>query len=317
MDIRDEIAIPGQEVRHGEAPSWLADSPIWPAVKAQTGDGQLYLHQAMGLELLGQGHNLVISTGTASGKSLVFQAPTLHHLATHPNATAIAIYPIKALARDQVLRWRNMAEAAGVDPAGINRIDGDVRDLTERRQILQRTRLALMTPDVIQQWLMAYSEPLYGRRPLRHDLTGGAEHPVQRAPVPVQPGVPDPGRGPHLRRRPGHPLPLPAAPAAAEAQGANGAVRAAANDRGQRHHPQPGPAPRNAHRPALPGGGRPLRRQSPGRVDGAARYWTGTPRRGLARFTDGGAGSDQRRSRPVVHRLCGRPAAGGARRCRH
>ena len=170
MDIRDEITIPGQEARHGETPTWLAGSPVWPAVKAQTGDGQLYLHQAMGLELLGQGHNLVISTGTASGKSLVFQAPTLHHLATHPNATAIAIYPIKALARDQVLRWRNMAEAAGVDPAGINRIDGDVRDLTERRQILQRTRLALMTPDVIQQWLMAYSEPLYGRRPLRHDL---------------------------------------------------------------------------------------------------------------------------------------------------
>ena len=170
MDIRDEIAIPGQEARHGETPAWLAGSPVLPAVKAQTGDGQLYLHQAMGLELLGQGHNLVISTGTASGKSLVFQAPTLHHLATHPNATAIAIYPIKALARDQVLRWRNLAEAAGVDPAGINRIDGDVRDLTERRQILQRTRLALMTPDVIQQWLMAYSEPLYGRRPLRHDL---------------------------------------------------------------------------------------------------------------------------------------------------
>ena len=124
----------------------------------------------MGLELVGQGHNLVISTGTASGKSLVFQAPTLHHLATHPNGTAIAIYPIKALARDQVIRWRNMAEAAGLDPAAINRIDGDVRDLTERRQILQRTRLALMTPDVIQQWLMAYSEPLYHRRPQRHDL---------------------------------------------------------------------------------------------------------------------------------------------------
>ena len=63
-----------------------------------------------------------------------------------------------------------MAEAAGLDPAAINRIDGDVRDLTERRQILQRTRLALMTPDVIQQWLMAYSEPLYGKRPLRHGL---------------------------------------------------------------------------------------------------------------------------------------------------
>ena len=133
MNIHDEITIAGQEARHGEVPAWLADSPVWPAVKAQTGGGQLFLHQATGLELLGYGHNLVISTGTASGKSLVFQAPTLHHLATHPNATAIAVYPIKALARDQVMRWRNMAEAAGLDPAAINRIDGDVRDLTERR----------------------------------------------------------------------------------------------------------------------------------------------------------------------------------------
>ena len=135
MDIQDEITIPAQEARHGDAPSWLSASPVWPAVQAQTAGGQLYLHQSMGLELVGQGHNLVISTGTASGKSLVFQAPTLHHLATNPNATAIAIYPIKALARDQVIRWQGMAEAAGLDPSGINRIDGDVRDLTERRNV--------------------------------------------------------------------------------------------------------------------------------------------------------------------------------------
>ena len=170
MNIHDEITIPGQGARYGDVPGWLTDSPAWTAVKAQTAGGQLYLHQAMGLELLGQGHNLVISTGTASGKSLVFQAPTLHHLASHPNATAIAVYPIKALARDQVIRWQSMAEATGLDPSSINRIDGDVRDLTQRREILQCTRLALMTPDVIQQWLMAYSEPLYGKRPLRHDL---------------------------------------------------------------------------------------------------------------------------------------------------
>ena len=134
MEIHDEIIIPGQEARHGATPAWLAGSPVWPAVQAQTGGGQLYRHQAMGLELVGQGHNLVISTDTAGGKSLVFQAPTLHHLVSHPYATAIAIYPFKA--RDQVLRWQKLAEAAGLDPAGINRIDGDVRDLTERRQVL-------------------------------------------------------------------------------------------------------------------------------------------------------------------------------------
>ena len=66
-------------------------------------------------------------------------------------STGISIYPIKARARDQVIRWQNMAEAAGLDPESINRIDGDVRDLTQRRYIMQRTRLALMTPDFIQQ----------------------------------------------------------------------------------------------------------------------------------------------------------------------
>ena len=131
IEIHDEITIPGQEARYGETPAWLAESATWPAVKAQTAGSQLYLHQAMGLELLGQGHNLVINTGTASGKSLVFQAPTLHHLATHPNATAVAIYPIKALARDQVIHWQSMAEAAGPNLDSINRIDGNVRDLAE------------------------------------------------------------------------------------------------------------------------------------------------------------------------------------------
>ncbi|CAI8045706.1 hypothetical protein GBAR_LOCUS25278 [Geodia barretti] len=145
MNIHDEInnPRPGGPPRRGAR--LAGRQPGLARGEAQTGGGQLFLHQATGLELLGYGHNLVISTGTASGKSL-------------------------ALARDQVIRWRNMAEAAGLDPAAINRIDGDVRDLTERRQILQRTRLALMTPDVIQQWLMAYSEPLYDKRPLRHDL---------------------------------------------------------------------------------------------------------------------------------------------------
>ncbi len=93
MDIHSEITIPGQGARHGDAPPWLSASPVWPEVKTQTGDGQLYLHQAMALELLGQGHNQVISTGTASGKSLVFQAPTLHHLATHPKPRRLPSTP--------------------------------------------------------------------------------------------------------------------------------------------------------------------------------------------------------------------------------
>ena len=142
----------------------------------------------MGLELVGQGHNLVISTGTASGKSLVFQAPALHHLVTNPNATAIAIYPIKALARDQVIRWQEMAEAAGLDPESINRIDGDVRDLTERRQDPAADPVGPDDPrrdPAVADGLLGASlrQTAAAPRP-----PGGPEHPVQRAPVHLQPG---------------------------------------------------------------------------------------------------------------------------------
>ena len=152
-------------------------------MKGQTTGGQLYLHQAMGLELLGQGHNQVISAGAASGKSLVLQAPARHHLTSHPNATAVAIHPIKALARDQAIRWQSMAEAPSLDPGSINRIDGDVRDLTQRRQIMQRTRLALMIPDFIQQQFMAYSEPAQGLAGGSHPSGLGRGHRVVRQAV--------------------------------------------------------------------------------------------------------------------------------------
>ena len=73
-----------------------------------------------------------------------------------------------------------------------------------------------MTPDVIQQWLMAYSEPFYQRLPLRHDLRE-----VQNTQYNVRRFLSNLAflswTRPNLRRRPGHLLPLPAAPAAAEA----------------------------------------------------------------------------------------------------
>ena len=159
MYIISELTVPRREARYGDPPAWLEQSPVWPAVQEDTGGTGLYLHQARALERLGEGHNLVISTGTASGKSIIFQAPTLHELVTNPQARAIAIYPIKALSRDQLAKWRHMAGMIGLDPNVINKIDGDVRTYRERRELLARTRLAIMTPDIIQSWVMNYCNP--------------------------------------------------------------------------------------------------------------------------------------------------------------
>ena len=148
----EEFIIPANVARYGPTPEWLNRSPALPALDSR----QLYSHQSVALEHIGLRKNLVVSTSTASGKSIIFQIPTLHRLLTDPNRTAIAIYPIKALARDQLNTWRQMFEACGLSPDQVQRIDGDVPS-ADRQSILSSTRLALMTPDIIHHWLLRHS----------------------------------------------------------------------------------------------------------------------------------------------------------------
>ena len=169
-NIVSEIALPATPARLVPAPTQLSESPVWPEVARRTNNGELYLHQAEALQLHYQGSNVVISTDTASGKSLVFQAATVSDLAQNPKDTAIAIYPIKALARDQLKSWREFALTAGIPQDQVNRIDGDIPHIAERRQMLMTSRIVIMPPDIIQQWMLAYSSTPYGKRPVRHDL---------------------------------------------------------------------------------------------------------------------------------------------------
>jgi len=58
-------------------------------------------HQAQAASLAHQHRHVVVATGTASGKSLAFQLPTLGALLTDPKACALYLSPTKALAADQ------------------------------------------------------------------------------------------------------------------------------------------------------------------------------------------------------------------------
>ena len=62
---------------------------------------QLYAHQAEAINWLGKGENVVVSTSTSSGKSLIYQIPALCEFEKDPGATALYIFPTKALAQDQ------------------------------------------------------------------------------------------------------------------------------------------------------------------------------------------------------------------------
>jgi len=108
------------------------------------GIDSLYSHQVETWEAAGRGEHVVVTTGTASGKSLAFNLPVLAALTDEPKLRALYLYPTKALAQDQV---RALGE---LDVKNIRAAiyDGDTE--SERRwQIRKWSNLILTNPDML------------------------------------------------------------------------------------------------------------------------------------------------------------------------
>jgi DEAD/DEAH box helicase domain-containing protein len=104
----------------------------------------LWRHQAEAWESVRAGGNTIVTTGTASGKSLAFNLPVLDLLAREPKSRALYLYPTKALAQDQA-RALQAFGLKGVKPAIY---DGDT--LAERRwQIRKWANVLLTNPDML------------------------------------------------------------------------------------------------------------------------------------------------------------------------
>jgi DEAD/DEAH box helicase domain-containing protein len=129
--------------RRGKIGSWLMD---------QFPDGELWNHQSIALEAIARGQNVVISTGTASGKSLIFQLP-LMQAALENSGRALVLYPLKALLGDQLARWRAIARSLGLPDTSVAELSGDI-DLYDRGPTLAQASVVVATPDVIQSWVL-------------------------------------------------------------------------------------------------------------------------------------------------------------------
>lgn len=78
---------------------------IHPAIASSLhlhGFSQLFAHQAAVWEHVQALHNVVVVTGTASGKTLSYNLPVINHLSYYPEARALYLFPTKALSQDQV-----------------------------------------------------------------------------------------------------------------------------------------------------------------------------------------------------------------------
>jgi DEAD/DEAH box helicase domain-containing protein len=117
----------------------------------QAGIERLYAHQAQALAAAFAGPTIV-TTGTASGKSLCFQLPTLEVLSSDRTARALYLYPTKALAQDQARALHAFGLHQAIRPAIY---DGDT-PRSERSAIRKRSNLIITNPDMLHVGILPH-----------------------------------------------------------------------------------------------------------------------------------------------------------------
>ncbi|KAK8185573.1 hypothetical protein BC567DRAFT_268514 [Phyllosticta citribraziliensis] len=119
---------------------------------------QLYAHQAEAINNLHDGHNVIVSTSTSSGKSLIYQIPVLHELEKEPDTRAMYIFPTKALAQDQRRSLKEMLRfMPGLQDVLVETFDGDTA-FADRNYIRDAARIIFTNPDMLHITILPQEE---------------------------------------------------------------------------------------------------------------------------------------------------------------
>nr|WP_233159287.1 DEAD/DEAH box helicase [Pseudonocardia sp. MH-G8] len=145
--LRHAVRLSARSGRTAAWPEWVA--PQVRAAWERQGVPAPWSHQAEAAELAWAGQDVVVATGTASGKSMAYQLPVLARFAADPKATALYLSPTKALAADQ-LRALEALELPDVRAAAF---DGDTS--TDARDWVRRHgRWVFSNPDMLHRSLL-------------------------------------------------------------------------------------------------------------------------------------------------------------------
>jgi DEAD/DEAH box helicase domain-containing protein len=139
------------------------DTPLPDRIKSYLDQNgiRLYTHQCDAINIIRAGRNVVLTTPTASGKTLAFNIPVFTTLNANPDARALYLYPTKALSNDQLTTLERMAHYTGIS-AKPAIYDGDTPQ-SRRAAIRENSRIIISNPYEIHHvlsWHMKW-HPLF------------------------------------------------------------------------------------------------------------------------------------------------------------
>jgi DEAD/DEAH box helicase domain-containing protein len=123
-----------------------------PAALSRRGIHALYRHQFAAFESARCSENIVLATGTASGKTLAYNLPVLATLIENPQARALYLFPTKALTQDQFATLNVERSTFNVQPAIY---DGDTPQ-SHRSQIRKTANILLTNPDMLHTGILPH-----------------------------------------------------------------------------------------------------------------------------------------------------------------
>ena len=146
--------IPARPASYADYPARL--DPRLVSALRQVGASPLYTHQAAAVEAALDGENVVVVTGTASGKTLCYNLPVLQTLLADPAARALYLFPTKALAQDQTAALNQFLEAMGaLEQVPVRTYDGDTAR-SQRAGVREEARILLTNPDMLHAGILPH-----------------------------------------------------------------------------------------------------------------------------------------------------------------
>ena len=144
--------LPARRAEFGAIPAGLDDRVV--AGLKTRGVAGLYSHQSQAVAAALAGTDVAVVTPTASGKSLCYLLPVLDAIVRDPDATALLLFPTKALAQDQLHELRQLGDAIDIDLKTFT-YDGDTPP-GARTALRQSGQVVLSNPDMLHTGILPH-----------------------------------------------------------------------------------------------------------------------------------------------------------------